>query len=192
MRPPSTFQWLIGNPVVGCLLSVLALASLAGWFTGDVPGLLTLLAIWIGAMAGRAMERVNAYTRWQREWSGMGGGGGGMRLPSLKALRILAALIVWLIFAVWSLEAPADDPWMQTAAVLFWIGTAVMGFAAVARALGLRAPHRRDKVTAKVSVCVCRPVHSPSLRAIYENVGAISRIGQELHHRSPHKHPTSP
>lgn len=167
MRPPSTFQWLIGNPVVGCLLSVLALASLAGWFTGDVPGLLTLLAIWIGAMAGRAMERVNAYTRWQREWNGMGGGGGGgMRLPSLKALRIPAAIIIWLIFAVWSLEAPADDPWMQTAAVLFWIGTAVMGFAAVARMLGGGGQSRRANAVT-VNVCLAAPRRSPTVQECY-------------------------
>lgn len=174
MRPPSTFQWLIGNPVVGCLLSILALASLAGWFTGDVPGLLTLLAIWIGAMAGRAMERVNAYTRWQREWNGMGGsGGGGMRLPSLKALRIPAAIIIWLIFAAWSLEAPADDPWMQTAAVLFWIGTAVMAFAAVAGAFNLFSGRHRAQNAVIVSVCLSRPLRSPSVETSVIASGAI-------------------
>lgn len=182
MRPPSTFQWLIGNPLVGALLSIGVFVGIIGTLTGHVAGILFFPFLIAGAVVARAAERVSAYTRWQREWNGMGGSGGGMRLPSVKALRILAAIIIWLIFAVYSLEAPADDPWMQTAAVLFWIGTAVMGFAAVARMLGGGAYRRQTKGELVVSVCLSRPLQSPTVQDAYCRLSSShkSKAGTQL------------
>lgn len=164
MRPPSAFQWLIGNPVVSLTLMLGALAVIYFWFTGTLSGWFALLALVTGATAAKASERVNAYSAWKREWEGYEGRQtSSLRLPSGKVIRIIAGIGCWSLFAWWASEGANGDPALEIAITLFWIGTAVMVVAGFGRIVRGNVPKPRAAIV--VSLCLPNAGGSSSVRS---------------------------
>lgn len=168
MRPPTSLQWLVGNPVSALVLMLGAIYLAYLWLVEGAGMGVGLLAIVVGGYAGRCAERVNAYTRWKREWEGIGGRTRQpLRLPSFKSIRIGLAILSWLGMAALALAA-GGDPALRVPVILFWIGSAVAVIAKLKPVRGSRGV---------VRVCIQRPRSSPTVRDAMKNYrpGEVTR-----------------
>lgn len=176
MKPPTPFQWLIGNPVVSLALMLGGLAVLYFWLTGSMTGWAALVATIIAATAARASEQVNKYSAWKREWEGYDGRQAiRLRLPSGKTMRIVAGVGCWGLFAWWASEGPKGDPVLEIAIALFWVGTAVIVVTGIVRLLRGAAP--RPGAAVVVGVCLPTARQSSSVNAA---LGALPAHCQQL------------
>lgn len=169
MKPPTTLQWLAGNPV-SALVLVLGAIYLVWFWLAESGGIgFGLLAIIVGGYAARSAERVNAYSRWKRQWEGMGGGSGGIRLPRPPSLRVVLGVGSWIVLAILALDGSNGDPMVAVAINLFWVGTGVLGMSILYRRL--RSDHRRsqDKI-----VSVSLPVPNRSSNVDHARVQIIT------------------
>lgn len=160
MRPPTSLQWLVGNPVSALVLMLGAIYLAYLWLVEGAGMGVGLLAIVIGGYAGRCAERVNAYTRWKREWEGLGGSRGPFRLPKVPGLKYVFGVGAWLSLAAMVIGS-ANDPAMRIPVVLFWLATAVMVVAGVYRLV--RSGSGQTRRSDSVRLCLGRPMLSPSV-----------------------------
>jgi hypothetical protein len=126
VKRPGIGTYLIGNP-----LSALALTGLTGWlawqwYIGELSGLVPIAVGIVTISAFDAFRRIGEYKLWQREWNAMEGRAPTPRpLPRIRlnlAMRLLVGAPLWLAGAYGALHA-GNDPLVQIAAALFWLGT---------------------------------------------------------------------
>lgn len=160
MRPPTSLQWLVGNPISALVLMLGAIYLAYLWLVEGAGMGVGLLAILVGGYAGRSAERVNAYTRWKREWEGLGGSRGPFRLPRIPNLKYVCGVGAWLFLAAMAIGS-ADDPAMRIPVMLFWLATAVMMVTGVHRLM--RSGPGQTRRSDNVRVCLGRPMSSPSV-----------------------------
>lgn len=160
MKPPTSFQWLIGNPVSSLALSVGVIYVLWQSATGHMGWPLGFAAIAIGAYAAKASEAVNKYTAWRREWEGLNGSRRVLLLPRIPGLKYVFGIGAWLFLATLAIDA-RDDQGLTVPVALFWAGSlaAIVGSVWVWVRRGRISKGRTDDVT----VCVGRPLISSSI-----------------------------
>jgi hypothetical protein len=174
MRPPTSFQWLIGNSVVSLVLMLGALAVIGMWLMGTATGWAALAAAILGSVAAKASEKVRAHTAWEREWNG-GGGGGGVSLP--RHWRLVPGLAAWVWLAWLSLLPNEGDPTLEVASGLFWLATALMAVVAVIRVFRRQSQSRGRKAVV-VKACLPVPMRSPSVQEAYRSLYEIARYSR--------------
>jgi len=170
MRPPTPFQWLIGNSVVSLVLMLGGLAVIGMWLTGTASGWAALAAVIIASVAARASEKVRDHAAWEREWNG--GGGAGIRLP--RNWRLLVGLVAWGWLAWLSLLPNAGDPALTLASGVFWLVSGLMAVVAVVR-LFRRGSGRLGGKAVIVKACLPVPVRSDTVRDAYRAIEGLVR-----------------
>lgn len=163
MKPPTSFQWLIGNSVVSLVLMLGALAVIGMWLMGTATGWAAFAAAIVASLAAKASEKVRAHAAWEREWNG-GGGRGGISLP--RHWRVVPGLAAWGWLAWMSLQPTEGDPTLELARGLFWIANALLAGFVVVRFFR-RGSSRRGK-SVLVQPCLTVPLRSPSVREAYQ------------------------
>jgi hypothetical protein len=162
MKPPTSFQWLVGNSVVSLVLMLGALAVIGMWLMGTATGWAAFAAAIVASVAAKASEKVRAHAAWEREWNG--GGGGGISLP--RHWRLVPGLAAWAWLAWLSLQPSDGDPTLELASGLFWIGNAVLAVFVVVRFFRRGSPRRGKAIV--VQSCLAVPMRSPSVREAYQ------------------------
>ena len=93
----------------------------------------------------------------------------------MKGLRYLLGFAIWIAFAIGAQNA-SHESGGQAVSGLFWLTSLVMFGGAAWRALKRQrpavTPAQKDEV---VSVCVGRPVQSPSLQQAYDALPGYCR-----------------
>ncbi len=168
MRPPTPFQWLIGNSVVSLVLMLGGLAVIGMWLMGTASGWAALAAVVIASVAARASEKVRDHAAWEREWNG--GSGTGLRLP--RNWRLLVGLAAWAWLAWLSLLPNAGDPALALASGVFWLASGFMAVVAVVRLIR-RGTSRAGGKAVIVKACLPVPVGSPSVRDAYASIADV-------------------
>lgn len=170
MKPPTSFQWLVGNSAVSLVLMLGALAVIGMWLMGTATGWAAFAAAIVASVAAKASEKVRAHAAWEREWNG-GGGGGSISLP--RQWRLVPGLAAWAWLAWLSLQHTEGDPTLELVRGLFWFGNAILAVFVVVRFFR-RGSTRRGKAVI-VQPCLAVPMRSPSVREAFAAISAPKR-----------------
>lgn len=170
MRPPTPFQWLIGNCVVSLVLMLGGLAVIGMWLTGTASGWAALAAVVIASVAARASEKVRDHAAWEREWNG--GSRAGLRLP--RNWRLLVGLVAWGWLAWLSFLPNAGDPALTLASDVFWLASGLMAVVAVVRFVRLGTSRAGGRAVI-VKACLPVPVGSDTVRDAYRAIEGLVR-----------------
>jgi hypothetical protein len=171
MRPPTPFQWLIGNSVVSLVLMLGGLAVIGMWLMGTASGWAALAAIIIASVAARASEKVRDHAAWEREWNG--GSGASLRLP--LNWRLLAGSVAWAWLAWLSLLPNEGDPALALASGVFWLASGLMAVVAVVRFVR-RGTSRAGGKAIVVKACLPVPARSPSVKEAFRQTSNLGRL----------------
>lgn len=161
MRPPSSATWFIGNSVVSLILMIGGVAVVGMWLMGLASGWAAFWAAMAASLAARANEKVRARAAWEREWNG---GRRGFTLP--RGGRIVLGLAAWIWLAWLSLQPSEGDATMELASGLFWLASLLMVIMGIVRLVKRHARRGRGKPVV-VTVCLARPMRSPSVQQAY-------------------------
>ncbi len=171
MKKPGPFVYLFGNPIA--LLAAFGATAFFGyrWWSEDASLLPAIVAFLVFCQTMRAMDQLQKYTEWKREWDAMGGE---PRTPARKLtmqsplVRILIGVPAWGVGFYWVMTLPNDGPGMLIAKSCFWLGTALGVGSLIYQALPRRKKAARAAPAKYPDVAVCLPVprSSPSIRDV--------------------------
>jgi hypothetical protein len=150
---------LFGNPLVMLAVGAAFLWTGYLWLVGRGDGVTAFALLIAASYCAKANDSQEKYRQWKREWDIMSGKAATPAF-SLRALRIPAAIGLWLIFAAAAAQM-MNDPEQRWAALLFWAGSALGLINMLRLAAKRRAPARRRDNS--VSLCLRVPGRSPAI-----------------------------
>lgn len=130
MNSPTLMTRFLGKPRLATVLYVGCAAAVLGWFGGEVPWWLALMAIASLGSVRKAVRDVRRYNDWWGAWDAMGSAPSAAtpapavrrRKPSSPWFRITVAA---LSLVVLPLLAPIGDDTFRRWLALLWLGIAV-------------------------------------------------------------------
>lgn len=130
MNGPTLTTRMLGRPRVAAALYIGCALAVLGWFGGEIPWWLALMAIATIGSVRKAGRKLRQYEEWWAAWDGMGSAPGAAppkattraSKPSSSRLGIAVAA---LSLAIIPLLLPMGDATFRRWLALLWLGVAV-------------------------------------------------------------------
>ena len=164
MKRPTSFQFVLGNPITGLVVFGLACFVWYKWSKGDAATLAAGLMLIAVLTVGKAFDVVNNYRHKQREWEILSGQPvtGGVNPKRMRQVRIAFAMWAWIgmAFLAWRSR---DQPDMKIAAWAFAAGSVIGLIGLIWKNWPKRRSRKSQWKDIAVSLCLKTPSRSPSV-----------------------------